>query len=181
MRNEHCFKIANHECRIHQSIMTNVSIRPATEADMPAVFRLVEALAEYERAADQVKTSPAIYLRDGFGDRPWFHSLVATRPEEGIVGMALYYFAYSTWKGRMIFLEDFVVAQTHRRQGIGRRLIDALVEVALRHDVQLLKWEVLDWNQPAIDMYRSLGSQFDEGWIDVKIFRDQMDTWEPMG
>lgn len=158
--------------------MNPLTIRPATEADMQEVFRLVEELAEYERAAHEVKTSPAVYQRDGFGAQAWFHCLVAERPDEGIVGMALYYFAYSTWKGRMMFLEDFVVRQTYRRQGIGRRLIDALVAEALRHDVQLLKWEVLDWNESAIAMYDSLGATFDAGWIDVKIFREQMERWE---
>jgi GNAT superfamily N-acetyltransferase len=159
--------------------MNDITIRPAVKADVPAIFRLVEELAEFERLADEVETSAERYLRDGFGEKPWFHCLVAEETDGSLIGMALYYFGYSTWKGRMLYLEDFMVQATHRRQGIGRALISGLVAEGLKHDVQLMKWEVIDWNEGAKAMYRSLGGDLDSGWINVKLYRDQLESWTP--
>lgn len=154
-----------------------VSIRKATPADAPAIFALVQELAEFEKAADQVETSVERYLEDGFGESPVFRCLVADHEQEGVVGIALYYYGYSTWKGKLLYLDDLVIKEAFRRQGIGRRLVDALVQAGLEANARMMKWQVLDWNEPAIKMYESLGGKFDGEWIDVKITRAQMESW----
>ncbi|MEM9983781.1 MAG: GNAT family N-acetyltransferase [Bacteroidota bacterium] len=154
------------------------SIRKATPEDVPGIFSLVQELAEFEQAADQVETSVKQYLKDGFGERPYFECLVAEWEGAGIVGISLYYYAYSTWKGKMLYLDDLVIREAYRRRGIGRALVDQLVKIGLEENARMMKWQVLDWNEPAIKMYESLGSTFDGEWIDVKIYREQMESWE---
>lgn len=154
---------------------SKLSIRHATEADMPAVFGLVKELAEFERVPQQVETSVEQYLKDGFGAIPWFRCLVAETEAKEIIGMAFYYFGYSTWKGRMLYLEDFMVRRSHRRQGIGRQLIDTLVQIGLEENIQLMKWEVIEWNEGAKAMYRSMGGELDGEWINVKLQRSQLE------
>jgi len=147
---------------------------------MAAVFALVQELAEFEKAPHAVETSAEQYRQDGFGPDPAFRCLVAEHPSDGIVGIALYYFGYSTWKGKMLYLDDLVIRAPYRRQGIGRRLVDQLVQVGLAESARLMKWQVLDWNEPAIQMYRSMEATFDGEWIDVKLFRPQMEAWQPV-
>ena len=155
----------------------SIQIRQATREDVPAIFALVQDLAAFEKAADKVETSVERYLEDGFGENPVFRCLVADHPEDGVVGIALHYFGYSTWKGKLLYLDDLVIQENYRRQGIGRRLIDELVRVGLEENAHMMKWQVLDWNEPAIKMYESLGGIFDGEWIDVKITRAQMEAW----
>ena len=142
-------------------------IRKATITDMPAVHALVQELAEYEKAADAVETTPEIYARDfeaGIFD-------VCVAEKEGvIVGMALFFLCYSTWKGKMVYLDDFVVHNAYRRQGIGQLLFDAVLEEARRLNARLVKWEVLDWNEPALEFYRKNNAVIDTNWWDGKIY-----------
>lgn len=154
-----------------------ISIRKATREDVPSIFSLVKELAEFEQAPDAVETSVERYLEDGFGENPIFECLVAEHAEDGVVGIALYYYGYSTWKGKMLYLDDLVIRENHRRKGIGRKLVDKLVAIGLEENARMMKWQVLDWNEPAIKMYASLGAHFDEEWIDVKVTRAQMEKW----
>ncbi len=154
-----------------------ISIRKATREDVPSIFSLVKELAEFEQAPDAVETSVERYLEDGFGENPIFKCLVAEHAEDGVVGIALYYYGYSTWKGKLLYLDDLVIRENHRRKGIGRKLVDKLVAIGLEENARMMKWQVLDWNEPAIKMYASLGAHFDEEWIDVKVTRAQMEKW----
>lgn len=146
-----------------------VNIRPGTSADLPAVFALVEELAAYERAADEVAVGLADYERDYAAGR--FDLLIAEdRTGGSVVGMMLYYPAYSTWKGRMLYLEDFVVAAAARRRGVGRALWAALVAEGRERNCALIKWQVLDWNEPARTFYREAGAELEAGWENGKLF-----------
>ncbi|MCI4670931.1 MAG: GNAT family N-acetyltransferase [Bacteroidia bacterium] len=155
-----------------------IHIRMAMESDMDAVHALVRELAEYEKAPEAVKTTAEIYKRDGFQlEKPLFHCFVAENEDKHIIGIALFYFAYSTWKGKMLYLDDLVVSSSFRRQGIGKKLFDSLVSFALENDAQMMKWQVLDWNKPAIEMYKKLNTVFDSEWIDCKLYKDQLSEW----
>lgn len=147
-----------------------IRYRQATRTDMPAVYRLVRELARFEQAEDQVATTVASYERDGFGDEPWFQCIVAEDAEAGVIGIALFYRAFSTWKGRMIYLDDLVVREDFRGQGIGRALLQRLLDQARAAGVAMVKWQVLDWNQPAIELYKKIGATFDGEWIDCKYY-----------
>ncbi|MBL7500725.1 GNAT family N-acetyltransferase [Frankia sp. CNm7] len=147
-------------------------IRPAEPEDVPALLRLVRALAEYEREPDAVRMTEAD-LADGlFGDRPAAAALVATagdeRPGDGsgpVVGFAIWHETFSTWTGRTgAFLVDLFVAVEHRRAGHGRALLARLAALAAERGHRRLEWDVLDWNTPAQAFYRSLGAAPQEGW-----------------
>ena len=140
-------------------------IRRAQASDMPAVWTLIQELAVYEKAPDAVKTTPETMARDGFGAQPLFECIVIETAERQIVGTAIFYFGYSTWKGKMIYLDDLVVTQTQRRQGLGQRLMDWLLAYGWQHNVKQIRWHVLDWNQPAIEFYQKLNAELDSEWI----------------
>lgn len=144
-----------------------IQIRKATKADIPAIFALVQELALYEKAPEAVITSVAIYERDF--EEGIFEALVAEK-DNMVVGMALYYMAYSTWKGRMLYLEDFVVQEPFRRFGAGQMLFDAFLEVAKQKEASLVKWQVLDWNEPAIRFYEKNKAIIETEWWNGKIF-----------
>jgi GNAT superfamily N-acetyltransferase len=144
-----------------------ISIRKATPADIPAIHRLVRELAIYEKAEDQFVATLAQYKRD-FAQGV-YQALVATA-EGKVVGMALYYLAYSTWKGRMLYLEDFVVFEEYRRYGIGQLLFDAFVAEARQEGCRLVKWQVLDWNEPALKFYEKNRAIIEKEWWNGKIF-----------
>lgn len=147
--------------------MTETRIRPAVLEDLPVIHNLVGELAAYEEAADQFTASLADYQRDF--QAGIFECLVAEQGEE-IVGMALYYLTYSTWKGRMLYLEDFVVRQANRRQGIGKLLFEAYVARAKALECRIVKWQVLDWNEPALAFYRKHSAIIETEWWNGKIF-----------
>ncbi len=138
-----------------------ISIRKATIEDMTDIHRLVYQLAVYEKAPEEVTTTPDQYRRD-FANHV-FDCLVAIVDSQ-IVGIALYFVAYSTWKGPMIYLDDFVVDVRHRGQGIGHQLFDALLLEAKNKNIHRVKWQVLDWNTPAIRFYEKYNASFDKSW-----------------
>ncbi|ALI99077.1 GNAT family N-acetyltransferase [Rufibacter tibetensis] len=152
----------------------SVNIRKGTEADLTGVHALIVELAVYEKAPDEVTNSIEDMRRDGFGAQPIFEFFVAESPEEGIVGIALYYTAYSTWKGKMLFLEDIVVTERLRRKGIGRLLFHAVAKAAKEENYKRMKWQVLDWNEPAINFYRSIGANLDVEWINCNLSQEEL-------
>lgn len=127
---------------------------------------MVHELAIYEKAADAFVATLADYQRDF--DAGIFEVLVAEAGQKPI-GMALYYMAYSTWKGRMLYLEDFVVREAYRRQGIGRLLFEAFLGRARENGCRMAKWQVLDWNEPALDFYRKYSAEIETTWWNGKI------------
>lgn len=148
----------------------NIQIRKADEADIPAIHNLVRELAEYERGLRKVTTTTDSYLRD-FREGV-FDAFVAEKLGR-VVGMALYFLVFSTWRGRMLYLEDFVVSESERGTGIGKLLFEAFLEEARKQDVALVKWQVLDWNEPAINFYKKYDVEFDDEWVDCKILLDK--------
>lgn len=152
---------------------TSIQIRTGTKEDLPQVMALIQELAEYERAPEEVDNSLERMEEDGFGPEKVFDFIVAE--EKGrVLGMALYYWSYSTWKGKCIYLEDLVITQAHRRRGIGRLLFDELIRVARQKDARRLSWQVLDWNEPAIEFYKSIGAQLDPVWINGRLTFEQL-------
>ena len=148
-------------------LKSKITIRKGSVQDMKAVHDLVVELAIYEQAGQEVTTKVKDYEKD-FKDNI-FEVLVAEY-EEQVIGMALYYMTYSTWKGRMIYLEDFVVRNEYRRFGVGQLLFDAFLAEAQQLEAKLVKWQVLDWNEPAIAFYRKNKATIEQDWWNCKIF-----------
>lgn len=146
---------------------TNIRIRPATLADMPAVHALVYELAVYEKAPEAVVTTPEEYERDFAEGR--FECMVADM-EGAVAGMVLFYPAYSTWKGPMLYLEDFVVSERYRRYGVGQLLYDAFIAEGQKRGCRLVKWQVLDWNEPALRFYEKNDAIVEKDWWNCKVF-----------
>ncbi len=143
------------------------NIRKATAADLPAVHNLVRELAIYEEA-EAAFTAPLSVYEDNF-KQGVFDAIVA-EVEGKVIGMCLYYLTFSTWKGRMLYLEDFVVEEAYRRYGVGQLLFDKLLTEAKRMDCRLAKWQVLDWNEPAINFYKKNDAIIETEWWNAKIF-----------
>ena len=148
------------------------TIRPAAAADVPQILAFVRELAEYEREPDAVKVSEAELLRDGFpGARPraaYFECLIAEEDGEP-AGFALFFPVYSTWRGRSMHLEDLFVRPRFRGRGIGKALLTRVAAVTVERGCRLLFWHVLDWNEPAIEFYRSLGAVTLDTWRRMRL------------
>ncbi len=140
-----------------------IILRPADKSDMGAVLDLVRELAVFENEPNAVEVTEEEMIRDGFGDTPRFKVFLAEENGE-ILGMALVYDRYSTWKGRIIHLEDLVVREKHRNRGIGGALYQEVMKYAAAEGVKRVCWEVLDWNKVAIDFYTSTGAKILEEW-----------------
>ena len=146
----------------------SIIIRDAVREDVPTMFELIKELALYEKAPEQVTNTVEQMYVDGFGDNPIFGTIVL-EVESEIVGMALYYFRYSTWKGKRLYLEDLIVSETMRGRGLGEKLLESVIEKARQTACTGLMWQVLDWNEPAINFYKKFGAKFDEEWVNVNI------------
>lgn len=155
---------------------SDIKIRKAKPTDMAAVLELIKQLAVYERAPNEVTVTREDLVNDGFSDK-LFSCLVAEHAGK-VVGMALYYPRYSTWKGRTIHLEDFVVAEAYRNKGIGRQLFDAVVAAAKDFGAKRLEWLVLEWNEPALAFYRKIGAQIDPEWHIGKLDEGQLSAYQ---
>ncbi len=149
-------------------------LRRGVEADLPQVLGLIRELAEYEKAPEAVTNTLAAMQRDGFGPEPIFRFFVLENEAAEIIGLALYYTAYSTWKGRMLYLEDLVVTEAARRGGWGRLLFDAVVAEARAIGAVRMKWQVLDWNEPAIAFYQKLGANIESEWLNGNLDEAQL-------
>jgi len=152
-----------------------INIRKGTKEDLAAVLQLIQELADYENASNEVAVTVESMEKDGFGDPSFFQFLVAeTNDSQQIVGTAVYFHTYSTWKGRVLYLEDLVVNQAYRRKGIGKQLFDNLIAIANEMNAQRLCWQVLDWNTPAIEFYKTIETNFDAEWINCKLTAAQL-------
>ncbi|MFM1878015.1 MAG: hypothetical protein RLZZ241_881 [Bacteroidota bacterium] len=141
----------------------NFKIRLAERADMPEVHRLIYELAVYENEPDAVEVTPEKLEEDGFGAVPKFQCFVGC-VEEKIVGIGLFYERYSTWKGRVIHLEDLIVTEEARGKGLGGALLTAVIRFAHEAGIKRVNWEVLDWNTPAKAFYESRGAKIKSEW-----------------
>jgi len=154
---------------------TSIRIREAEPADVPLILEFIRGLAIYEREPDAVTATEADLLRDGFGDNPYFHCLIADCDDgngSGLrpAGFAFYFFNYSTWTGRPgLYLEDLFVNPEFRGLGIGKALLARIAAIAVEKNCPRLQWEVLDWNTPAVDFYAGLGASFLDEWRNVRM------------
>lgn len=151
-------------------------IRKGTKNDLAALLSLIKELAVFENEPNAVELTEADLLRDGFGEVPLFFFYVA-EVEAKIVGLALCFYKYSTWKGKTIHLEDLIVAKEHRNNGIGKQLLNQIIEVAQTEKVQRLEWNVLDWNTNAIDFYKKTGAEILNEWLLVRLNKKQINNY----
>ena len=145
-----------------------MNIRVGQKEDMASVLKLIQELADFEKEPDAVIITVEDLIRDGFGEQPLFHVFVAETDSDSnnkeIVGIAFYYYRYSTWKGKIIHLEDLVVKHDRRGQGISYALYSEIMKQAQRDNVKRIDWNVLDWNTPAIDFYEKTGAKVLKEW-----------------
>ena len=147
----------------------DIKIRRAIKEDCPRLMELVHELAIYEKAPNEVTVTMDHFEESGFGKKPIWWSFVA-EVEGKVVGFALYYIRYSTWKGQAMYLEDILVTQEMRGKGIGKLLLDRLIEEAKEKGWSRIIWQVLDWNEPAINFYKKYdGVTIDSGWLNCSI------------
>lgn len=147
-----------------------VKIRNAQKRDMAAVLGLIRELAIFEKAPDAVIVTEKDLMKDGFGKKPLFKAFVAELSKE-VVGMALVYTGYSTWKGKLVYLDDLIVKNEHRNKGIGKLLLDEVICYAAKEGARILKWQVLRWNKNAIRFYKRYENIiFDDEWVDCKMY-----------
>lgn len=143
-------------------------VREAKRKDCIFIFDLIKELALYEKAPEQV-TNTAEQLEIDLFERPICHAIVAEINNE-ILGFALYYTSYSTWKGRCLYLEDFYVKEAHRKKGIGKLLFDEVVRIAKLQKVKRMDWQVLEWNEPGLEFYRKEKAILDGEWVNGRLF-----------
>jgi GNAT superfamily N-acetyltransferase len=153
--------------------MKEITIRAGRKEDLPRTLELVKELAEYERAAHEVINTVALMEQDGFGPNPIFGFFVA-EDKNRIIGLSLYYWRYSTWKGKRLYLEDIIVTESERGRGIGKLLFDRTMQHALDENCSGMMWQVLDWNEPAINFYKKYGSKLDGEWVNCTLEREQL-------
>lgn len=139
-------------------------IRPGKKSDIPQVFELIKELAEYEKALDKVSNTVEKLEEDGFGPNPVYDLFVA-EIENSIVGIALTYYRFSTWRGKVMYLEDLIVKEHMRRKGIGKKLFDMVLDHAKVTSCVGLSLQVLDWNDLGINFYKKYNMEFDDEWI----------------
>lgn len=152
----------------------SITIRTAVKADCSRLLELIRELAIYEKAPLEVTVSLEEFELAGFGDNPVWKAFVAE--ENGIIqGFGLYYIRYSTWKGCRMYLEDLLVTEKMRGKGLGKMIFDRLIEEAKEKNFKGMTWQVLDWNEPAINFYEKYNAEFDSGWINVSLSKDQID------
>ena len=167
----------------------NINIRPAIKEDCPRLLELVQELATYERAPNEVTVTLEHFVESGYGDKPVWWAFVAevgstspsdslskgegelaTKKNNVIVGFALYYIRYSTWKGQAMYLEDILITNEWRGKGIGKLLFDRLIEEAKEKKFSRIIWQVLDWNEPAINFYKKYNADIDGSWLNCSIY-----------
>jgi len=144
-------------------------IRRAVREDCPRLLELIQELATYERAPDEVTVTLDHFTESGFGKQPVWWAFVA-EVDETIVGFALYYIRYSTWKGQAMYLEDILITNEMRGKGIGQLLFEQLILEAREKKFNRIIWQVLDWNEPAINFYKKYNADFDGSWVNCSIY-----------
>ena len=151
----------------------NYIIRKGTKEDLPGVLNLIRELALFEKAPDEVTNTLEQMEQDGFGENPVFSFFVATL-DGNIIGMALYFLKYSTWKGKGLYLDDLVITESHRGNGLGSKLFRAFIREAKEVNAKQVHWQVLDWNTPAINFYKKLEASIESEWLNCKLTEEQI-------
>jgi GNAT superfamily N-acetyltransferase len=148
--------------------MENIAIRRAIKEDCPRLLELVRELADYEKAPEQVTVTPEHFMESGFGPNPVWWAFVVTLDEK-VEGFALYYIRFSTWKGQRIYLEDLIVTEKLRGKGMGKLLFERMLAEVKEKKFQGMAWQVLDWNEPAINFYKKYNARIDDGWLNCDL------------
>lgn len=151
----------------------SLNIRFAAKQDCPRMLELIHELALYEKAPEEVTVTLAAFEDAGFGENPVWKAFVAEK-EGKIEGFALFYIRYSTWKGCRLYLEDFIVTEKMRGQGIGKILFERVLKEAKDHHYVGVVWQVLDWNQPAINFYNKYQADLEDGWLNASLSQNQI-------
>ena len=154
----------------------NFTIRLAEKKDMQSVIDLITELAVFEKEPDAVEITVADLVRDGFSEKPMFQVFVAEQDNE-IIGIALFYERYSTWKGRTIHLEDLIVTKNKQKIGAGKALYTAVLKYAYDNNFNRVAWEVIDWNTNAIEFYKSTGATYLNNWSVVQMNKENLEKF----
>jgi GNAT superfamily N-acetyltransferase len=153
------------------------TIREGQIEDLPRLLELIKELAVYEKAPNEVINTVKMMKEDGFGKNPVFSFFVAIKAStKEIIGASIFYYRYSTWKGKRLYLEDLIVTESERGNGAGKLLFDRTLLKTLQDNCSGMTWQVLDWNTPAINFYKKYGADLDEGWINCNLQKDQIKT-----
>ncbi|WP_374950652.1 GNAT family N-acetyltransferase [Mucilaginibacter sp.] len=155
----------------------NPIIRVATKQDCPRLLELIVELAVYEKEPDAVTVTLEHFADAGFGSKPVWKAYVA-EVEGLIVGFAMYYIRYSTWKGTRLYLEDLIVTEEYRGKKIGKLLFETLIKETKELGMSGMVWQVLDWNEPAINFYQKYGATIEAGWLNASLTADQIQKLE---
>ncbi|WP_179413644.1 GNAT family N-acetyltransferase [Mucilaginibacter sp. E4BP6] len=151
----------------------NITLRIAQKEDCPRLIELVNELALFEKAPEEVTVSLQEFEDSGFGNNPVWKAFVAI-DDDVIIGFALYYVRFSTWKGRRIYLEDFIVTEEYRGKGIGKLLFERIIQETKELGYSGMVWQVLDWNEPAIGFYKKYEANVEEGWLNASLSKEQI-------
>lgn len=150
----------------------NINIRVAIKEDCTRLLELINELALYEKAPEEVTVTLAEFIDAGFGVKPVWKAFVA-QEDNVIVGFALFYTRYSTWKGCRLYLEDFLVTESCRGKGVGKLLFEKVIEEARDNNYNGMTWQVLDWNEPAINFYNKYKAFIESGWLNASFSKEQ--------
>jgi GNAT superfamily N-acetyltransferase len=156
----------------------NIKLRKAKESDIREVLNLIKELAAFEKAPNEVTITLDELKKDGFGENPIFEIILAESEKE-VLGMAFYFYSYSTWKGKCIYLEDIIVKEIHRGKKIGKLLFEAVIQKCKETGAKRMQWQVLDWNTPAIDFYKKYNASVDNTWMNGRLTEDQIKQFQP--
>ena len=155
----------------------DIDIRKGIKKDLPQVLSLIKELAEYEKSSHQVDVTLEQLEKDGFDGHPHYYLLVAEEKGE-IIGVCFYFIRYSTWKGKVLFLEDFVVKEEYRRKGVGGMLFEETIRIANKENMDGLHWQVLDWNTPALNFYKKYNASISSTWLNGRLDKEQINKLE---
>jgi GNAT superfamily N-acetyltransferase len=150
-----------------------MTIREGKKSDLPQVLERIKELALYEKAPHEVTNTVERMEKDGFGPNP-IYGLFVAEENNTIVGISIYYWRYSTWKGKRLYLEDIVVTESQRGKGTGKLLFDRTMQHALDENCTGMLWQVLEWNEPAINFYKKYGAKLDDEWTNCSLEADQI-------
>lgn len=153
-----------------------INIRKGEKSDLPQILSLIKELAEYENALDQVSITLEQLENDGFSETPSFYLLIAEKNNE-IIGMSFYWMRYSTWKGKFLFLEDFIIKKKYRRSGVGKALFNETIKICQKNKLNGMCWQVLDWNTPAINFYKKYKSTISGKWLNGGLTKEQIQSF----
>ena len=151
-----------------------ILLRKGVKTDLPAVLELIKELADFENARDQVTITLEDLEKDGFEKNPWYWFLVAEKDNK-IIGLSFYWIRYSTWKGKFLFLEDFVIKEEYKRQGVGSKLFEETIKICKKLNLNGMTWQVLDWNTTAINFYKKYNADISKNWLNGKLTKKQID------